>query len=145
MDKKVLFNQFVAFTAAVHQVTHELTQNVKIDNITPVQYKILEYIKVSQPVTPTEISDCQHMSLPNTSRELRKLQERKFIEKISDTEDRRKHYVCLTEDGEKIMEEAFACIEDRFQQLIQHASKKDLEDIHNALNILDNKIFHQKS
>ncbi|MFJ6207162.1 MarR family winged helix-turn-helix transcriptional regulator [Lysinibacillus sp. NPDC092081] len=145
MDKKQLFNQFVAFTTAVHQVTHELTQNVKIDNITPVQYKILEYIKVSQPVTPTEISDCQHMSLPNTSRELRKLQERKFIEKISDTEDRRKHYVCLTEDGEKIMEKAFNCIEERFQQLIQHASKKDLEDIHNALNILDEKVFNPKS
>ncbi|MGE7688765.1 MarR family winged helix-turn-helix transcriptional regulator [Lysinibacillus sp. NPDC097214] len=144
MDKKELFNQFVAFTAAVHQVTHELTQNVKIDNITPVQYKILEYIKVSQPVTPTEISDCQHMSLPNTSRELRKLQERKFIEKISDTEDRRKHYVRLTEDGEKIMEEAFACIEERFQQLIQHASKNDLEDIHHALNILDEKVFNPK-
>ncbi|MGE7999507.1 MarR family winged helix-turn-helix transcriptional regulator [Lysinibacillus sp. NPDC093190] len=145
MDKKELFNQFVAFTTAVHQVTHELTQNVKIDNITPVQYKILEYIKVSQPVTPTEISDCQHMSLPNTSRELRKLQERKFIEKISDSEDRRKHYVCLTEDGEKVMEEAFSCIEERFLQLIQHASKKDLEDIHHALNILDEKVFNPKS
>ncbi|MFJ7182767.1 MarR family winged helix-turn-helix transcriptional regulator [Lysinibacillus xylanilyticus] len=145
MDKKELFNQFVAFTTAVHQVTHELTQNVKIDNITPVQYKILEYIKVSQPITPTEISDCQHMSLPNTSRELRKLQERKLIEKISDTEDRRKHYVCLTEEGEKIMEEAFACIEARFQQLIQHASKKDLEDINYALNILDEKVFNPKS
>ena len=81
--QKQLFNQFVAFTTAVHQVTHELTQNVKIDHITPVQYKILEYITVSQPVTPTEISDCQHMSLPNTSRELRKLQERKFIEKLA--------------------------------------------------------------
>ncbi|MFF2177500.1 MarR family winged helix-turn-helix transcriptional regulator [Lysinibacillus sp. NPDC058147] len=145
MDKKELFNQFVAFTTAVHQVTHELTQNVKIDNITPVQYKILEYIKVSQPVTPTEISDCQHMSLPNTSRELRKLQERKFIEKISDTDDRRKHYVCLTEVGEKVMEEAFSCIEERFQKLIQHASKKDLEDIHNALIILDEKVFNPKS
>lgn len=145
MDKKDLFNQFVAFTTAVHQVTHELTQNVKIDNITPVQYKILEYIKVNQPVTPTEISDCQHMSLPNTSRELRKLQERKFIEKINDSEDRRKHYVCLTEVGEKVMEEAFACIEEHFQQLIQHASKKDLEDINYALNILGEKVFNPKS
>ncbi|MGE7914624.1 MarR family winged helix-turn-helix transcriptional regulator [Lysinibacillus xylanilyticus] len=144
MDKKELFDQFVAFTTAVHQVTHELTQDVKIDNITPVQYKILEHIKVSQPVTPTEISDCQHMSLPNTSRELRKLQERKLVEKMIDTEDRRKHYVRLTADGEKMMKEAFTCIEERFQQLIQHASKKDLEDIQDALNILNKKVFHPK-
>ncbi len=78
MDKSALFNQFVTFTTAVHEVTHDLTQNVNIDTVTPVQYKILEYIKVSQPVTPTEISDCQHMSLPNTSRELKKTPRKKI-------------------------------------------------------------------
>lgn len=68
-----------------------------------------------------------------------------LLKKISDTEDRRKHYICLTEDGEKIMGEAFACIEERFQQLIHHTSKKDLEDISYALNILDEKVFNPKS
>ena len=82
-------------------MTHDLTQNVNTANITPLQYKILEYIKVSQPVTPTEISECQHMSLPNTSRELRKLQERRLIEKFNDTADRRKQYVRLSKEGEK--------------------------------------------
>lgn len=82
MNKSALFHQFVAFTATIHQVTHDLTQNVNTANITPLQYKILEYIKVSQPVTPTEISECQHMSLPNTSRELRKLQEQLTNRKI---------------------------------------------------------------
>lgn len=101
MDKSSLFHQFVTFTANVHQVTHELTQNVTVANITPLQYKILEYIKVSQPVTPTEISECQHMSLPNTSRELRKLQDQNLIEKWNDTEDRRKQYIRLSIEGKK--------------------------------------------
>ena len=83
MNKSALFHQFVAFTATIHQVTHDLTQNITAANITPLQYKILEYIKVSQPVTPTEISECQHMSLPNTSRELRKLQERQLIQNLA--------------------------------------------------------------
>ncbi|WP_155592852.1 MarR family winged helix-turn-helix transcriptional regulator [Lysinibacillus cavernae] len=144
MDKSSLFHQFVSFTATVHQVTHDLTQNVTIANITPLQYKILEYIKVSQPVTPTEISDCQHMSLPNTSRELRKLQERNLIEKISDTEDRRKQYIRLSIEGNKMMEEAFACIEERFLQLIQHATQDDIKDIQQALFILEQKVFQQK-
>ncbi len=144
LDKSSLFHQFVSFTATVHQVTHDLTQNVTIANITPLQYKILEYIKVSQPVTPTEISDCQHMSLPNTSRELRKLQERNLIEKISDTEDRRKQYIRLSIEGNKMMEEAFACIEERFLQLIQHATQDDIKDIQQALFILEQKVFQQK-
>ncbi|MGE7091772.1 MarR family winged helix-turn-helix transcriptional regulator [Lysinibacillus sp. NPDC048646] len=144
MDKKSLFNQFVTFTTAVHEVTHDLTQNVNIDTVTPVQYKILEYIKVSQPVTPTEISDCQHMSLPNTSRELKKLQEKNLIEKMSDTEDRRKHYICLTNDGENMMNEAFACVEARFQQLIQNSSEEDLVEINNALHVLQSKVFNRQ-
>ncbi|MFJ7647775.1 MarR family winged helix-turn-helix transcriptional regulator [Lysinibacillus sp. NPDC097279] len=141
MDKNALFNQFVTFTASVHQVTNDLSQNIITVAITPVQYKILEYLKVSQPVTITEISDCHHMSLPNTSRELKKLQEKKLIEKISDTEDRRKHYVRLTEDGEQMMDEAFRCIEVRFQHLIQDVSEEDLEEIKHALDILQQKVF----
>lgn len=144
LDKSSLFHQFVTFTASVHQVTHELTQNVTVANITPLQYKILEYIKVSQPVTPTEISECQHMSLPNTSRELRKLQDQNLIEKWNDTEDRRKQYICLSIEGEKMMEAAFACIEERFLQLIQHATQEDIKDIQHALSILEQKVFQQK-
>ena len=144
MDKSSLFHQFVTFTATVHQVTHDLTQNVTVANITPLQYKILEYIKVSHPVTPTEISECQHMSLSNTSRELRKLQEQNLIEKFNDTEDRRKQYIRLSDEGDKMMEEAFACIEERFLQLIQHATQNDLKDIQHALNVLEQKIFQQK-
>ncbi|MGK4116798.1 MarR family transcriptional regulator [Lysinibacillus capsici] len=143
MNKSALFHQFVAFTATIHQVTHDLTQNVNTAKITPLQYKILEYIKVSQPVTPTEISECQHMSLPNTSRELRKLLERQLIEKFNDTADRRKQYVRLSKEGEKMMEEAFACIEERFLQLIQHATQDDLKDIQHALTILEEKVLQQ--
>jgi len=144
LDKSSLFHQFVTFTANVHQVTHELTQNVTVANITPLQYKILEYIKVSQPVTPTEISECQHMSLPNTSREIRKLQDQNLIEKWNDTEDRRKQYIRLSIEGEKMMEAAFACIEERFLQLIQHATQEDIKDIQHALTILEQKVFQQK-
>lgn len=143
LNKSALFHQFVAFTATIHQVTHDLTQNITAANITPLQYKILEYIKVSQPVTPTEISECQHMSLPNTSRELRKLQERQLIQKFSDTADRRKQYVRLSKEGEKMMEEVFACIEERFLQLIQHATQDDLKDIQHALAILEEKVLRQ--
>ncbi len=142
MDKKALFYKLVSFTTSVHRVTYELTQNAKADSITPVQYNILEYITVSQPVTPSEISDCQYMSLPNTSRELRKLSEKNLIEKLIDTEDRRKQSIRLSKDGEIMMNEAFASIESRFLNRIQHASKEDLEDIDRALNILQTKLFY---
>ncbi|MET3319560.1 UNVERIFIED_ORG: DNA-binding MarR family transcriptional regulator [Peribacillus simplex] len=142
MDKNALFDKWVSFTTSVHQVTHELTQNAKSDSITPVQYNILEYITVSQPVTPSEISDCQHISMPNTSRELKKLSEKNLIEKLSDTEDRRKQYIRLSKEGETMMNEAFAIVESRFQSRIRNASKEDIEDIERAMDILQTKLFY---
>ncbi len=142
MDKKSLFMKSVSFITAVHRVTHELTKNAKSDSITPVQYHILEYITVSQPVTISEISECQHISLPNTSRELKKLMGNDLIEKLSDPKDRRKQYVRLSKKGEVMMNEAFACIESHFLNRIQNASKEDLEDIDLALDILRTKLFY---
>lgn len=142
MDKNKLFYKFVEFTTSVHRVTHELTTNAKSDAVTPVQYSILEYIAVSQPITPSQISDCQHMSMPNTSRELKKLMDKSLIEKFGDTEDRRKQYIRLSKDGEIMMNEAFKCIETRFLKRIQNASKEDLEEIERALDILHTKVLY---
>lgn len=142
MNKKVLFHKFVAFTTSVHNVTHELTKNSKPDTITPVQYGILEYLYVSQPVTPSEISECQKMSMPNTSRELKKLSEKNLIEKVEDDEDRRKHYICLSKDGKKMMDSSFRILEAQFLARLQDASEEDLEDIERAVDILHTKIFY---
>lgn len=142
MDKNALFYKLVSFTTSVHRVTHELTKNAKPDSISQVQYNILEYIAVSQPVTPSEINDCQNMSMPNTSRELSKLNEKKLIEKINDSKDRRKQYIRLSHEGEAIMNKAFATIESRFLKRIQNASKEELDDIERAIDILQTKLFY---
>ncbi len=141
MDKSILFNKLVSFSASVHRVTYELTKDVKPDSITHVQYKILENIAVSQPVTPSEINDCMQMSMPNTSRELSKLSEKNLIEKISDDKDKRKQYIHLSSDGEILMNEAFASIEARFLERIQNATPEDLKDIERAMDILQSKLF----
>lgn len=142
MDKNVLFNKLVSFTTSVHRVTNELTKNAKPNSISQVQYNILEFIAVSQPVTPSEINECQNMSMSNTSRELSKLSEKKLIEKISDSIDRRKQYIRLSQDGEILMKEAFATIETRFQSRIQNVSEEDLKEMERAIDILQRKLFY---
>ncbi|WP_409274746.1 MarR family winged helix-turn-helix transcriptional regulator [Neobacillus sp. SCS-31] len=141
MDKRVLFQKVVSFTSSVHRVKNELTKNVKPDSISQIQYNILEYIAVSQPVTPSEINDCQNMSMPNTSRELKKLTEKNLIEKIHDSVDRRKQFIRLSKEGEAMMNDAFATIEAHFQERIQHATNEDLEEVERALDILRAKLF----
>lgn len=142
IEKKNFFNKLVSFTTSVHQVTHELTKDVKSDSISHVQYNILEFIKVNQPVTPSDINDCLDMAMPNTSRELKKLDEKRLIERINNPEDRRKHYVRLSLDGEALMNEAFLTIESRFMKRIQNASEEELKQIEKAIDILQRKLFY---
>jgi MarR family transcriptional regulator, teicoplanin-associated locus regulator len=142
MNKETLFQKFVAFTASVHQATYELTKDVKLEDVTPLQYSILEYLAVSPPVTLSEISECQHMSLPNTSREIKKLIDKELCEKFGVEEDRRKQYIRLTQEGQAMMKEAFKCVETRFQERIQGTSEEELKEIEHALDVLRSKVFY---
>lgn len=126
----------------VHQLTTDLSKEVKTEDITPIQYKILEYITVSQSVTISEISDCLHMSLPNTSRELRKLVEKDLCEKSADTTDRRKYYIQLTGKGQSMMDEAFRTIQIQFEQRIKHLTNEEIKEIDRAVDVLQSKVFY---
>lgn len=70
------------------------------------------------------------------------MSEKNLIEKINDNEDRRKQYVCLSSDGELLMREAFENIESRFLNRIQNSTKKDLKEIEDALDVLQEKLFY---
>ncbi|RAV16646.1 MarR family winged helix-turn-helix transcriptional regulator [Paenibacillus contaminans] len=141
MDKHALFQKFVAFTSAMHQITNEMTKDVKIDAITPLQYKILEYLAVSPPVTLSDISECMHMSMPNTSRELKKLTDKQLCEKLADDKDKRKQYIRLSTAGEVMMHEAFRRVETRFDERIAKLSEEDLKEVEHALDVLHSKVF----
>ncbi|ASA24724.1 MarR family winged helix-turn-helix transcriptional regulator [Paenibacillus donghaensis] len=142
MNQASLFQKFVAFTASVYEITNDMSVDVRSAALTPVQYKILEYIAVSEPVTLSQISECMHMSMPNTSRELRKLTEQRLCEKITDDEDRRKQFIRLSQDGQAMMNEAFAKIENRLEDRIGHLSGEERKEIERALDLLHSKVFY---
>lgn len=119
-----------------------MAKSIKVDQITAMQYKILEYLYVSQPVTPSNISECLHISMPNTSRELKKLQEGKLIERVADIEDRRKQYIRLSDNGQLLMNTSFSAIEQQFLERIEHISSADLEEVQRALMLLQTKVFY---
>lgn len=141
MNRQQLFLQFVAFTTAVHEVKHGMTKDLRGHDLTTVQYNIMEYIAVSQPVTLSEISDCQHLSMPNASREMRKLLDKGLCTKDTAAEDRRVQYIRLSSQGQALMDEAFQRVEERFQQHIDHLTEHELEAVHDALQLLQAKVF----
>ncbi|WP_055106316.1 MarR family winged helix-turn-helix transcriptional regulator [Paenibacillus ihumii] len=142
MGKSELFQKFVAFVSAVHEITNHMTRDIRSEDITPLQYKMLEFISISQPVTLSKISECLHISMPNTSRELRKLSEKQLCDKVVDEADRRKQYIRLSKQGEEMMNEAFGRVESRFAERIAHATEEELQEIEHALDILRSKVFY---
>ncbi|MBB6733223.1 MarR family winged helix-turn-helix transcriptional regulator [Cohnella zeiphila] len=141
MDQEAFFRKLVDFTAAVHQVKHELTKDLPLGSVTPVQYGILEYIAVHQPVTLSEISDCQHMSMPNTSRELKKLTEKNLCEKSIAAEDQRKQYIRLSPEGQRMMDDIFRRIHSRFEERIRTVPEEGLKAIDRAMDVLRAQLF----
>jgi DNA-binding MarR family transcriptional regulator len=141
MDKGELFQQFVRFTTSVHQMTNDMTKEIRIENITTVQYKILEFITVSQPVTLSEVSECLHLSLPNSSREVKKLIQNQLCEKNIDPNDRRKFEICLTEKGTSLMNKVFEQLELKFQERINNLTESELKEIQEAIHIIQTKFL----
>lgn len=144
MNNQALFQTFVGFITAVHQITTDMTKDLRLEDITPVQYKILEYITVSPPdsITVSAVSDCLHLSLPNASRELRKLSEKDLCEKVPHPEDRRKQFIRLTPKGEAMMGEAFQRLGARFAERIETVTEAEREDIARAIDLLQKKVFY---
>jgi len=140
VEPSVLFQQIVGLIAAIHRNTHEMTSTVKPEDVTPLQYQILEYIWMHPLVTLSEISDCLHMSMPNTSRELKKLTEKQLCEKIADDADRRKSYIRLSPQGTALMVETFQALEAQFFRQWAGASPDELQAIGQAIDVL-RKVF----
>lgn len=141
MSTNDLFQQFVAFIASVHQVSSEMTRDIPVGELTPAQYKIMEYLMVSQPVTLSEISECIHMSMPNTSRELRKLTDKGLCEKVTDPQDRRKQLIRLSDQGSTLMDEIFRTVKERFAQRTAALSGEEKVQVEQALTLLRQKIL----
>ncbi|MDP5275953.1 MarR family winged helix-turn-helix transcriptional regulator [Chengkuizengella axinellae] len=144
MDNHKLFNKLITFTNAVYRVTEELTKEAKPNVLTQIQFDILDFIARNQPVTLSEICDCTHLSMPNASRELRKLGENDLIEKKSDVDDRRKQYIYMTSSGEKMIEDAYKLIKVNFDNRIKDISKEDLDEINYAIDKLQSKFYFDR-
>ncbi len=141
MDKSALFYRMVTFVAAVHRIQVELGKDINLDGMTPVQYSILEYIAVEQPVTLSGISECMGMSMPNASRELRKLAEMGLCRKYTDEVDRRKQHITLSSAGEERMKSIFTQMESRLMNRMDDISPSEMEAIVKAMDTLQSLVF----
>jgi len=141
MQHPHFFKEFVAFASTFSELKHDLMTKVKPPELTTLQYLILEQLAVSEPLSPSEIADCQHMSLPNVSRELKKLYEKQFIDKEEDRDDKRKQVIMLSNKGRTCMNEVFQHLERMIIDSLSPSDIEQMDDIVQALRLLNQTIF----
>ncbi|RUT29018.1 MarR family transcriptional regulator [Paenibacillus zeisoli] len=141
VTKEMLFQQLASFIASTHQLHYDLTKDMPMDDITPLQYEILELLSVKQPITISELSECKGISMPNMSREIRKLRLKGLCEGTEDAEDRRRHYIRLSPLGEERISAAFEHMKKLFMQRIEQMPETELVKISEAMGVLQSTIF----
>ena len=141
VSKESVFQQVVTLVASAHQLHYDMTKGMPMHDLTPLQYDILEFLAVEQPILLSQLSECKGISMPNMSREIRKLTEKGLCEKTGDAEDRRKSYIRLTKSGEDRMGEAFDHMWARFSQRITNIPDTELSKLSEAMELLEATLF----
>jgi len=141
LSKENVFQQLVTLITSAHQLHYTMTKDIPMHDLTPLQYEILEFLAVEQPLMVSQISECKGISMPNMSREIRKLTEKGLCEKFGDTGDRRKQYIRLTKSGEDRMAKAFQHMMNLFNQRLEHIPDTELSSISEAMKLLESTIF----
>lgn len=144
MTSDTLFEHFVSFTASVHRVQLNLIKDARPEGLAALQYSILEHIAVSrQPLVPSDIGSCFHISMPDTSRELKKLTEQGLVERKESEEDRRKQFIHLSADGRAMLDKVFKQTRARFLERVGDVSNDKVDTIAHALDVLQKHVFYE--
>lgn len=109
-------------------------------DLTEQQWRVLRVVQETGPIDPTQIAIEACLLLPSLTRILQKLEEKGFISRTRDRQDRRRQVVTLTEAGEAVIEEnigeALELIE-RIQKAMGLTRYEALLDLLNELHELE--------
>lgn len=94
MNEHELFQEILEFTKSVYDSTIEIRKSAKPDTLTPQHYNILEIIYLHNTKSVSELCDCLDISMPNASRELKKLTELGYVKKSPPPNRQTKHNDC---------------------------------------------------
>lgn len=103
MDSQEFFGRFAAFVSTLRAWEVDLGQGVDPGKTTPVQYRLLQILWFQGAAPLGTVGSCLGLSLPNTSREVKKLTCLGLVRKEADPTDRRVVRLHLTEAGEALV------------------------------------------
>lgn len=84
----------------------------------------------------SELCKMVHSTKSATSKMLKSLEEKNYIERITDTRDRRVVYIVLTETGNKVIQDSWKGLHEFINRTIQKMGEEDARNLIHMLNRL---------
>lgn len=141
MTKQQFPRQLVEFAIAFNKMSHQLLTAVRPEGMTALHFELLHFLLTEQAATLTQIAQCVGMSLPNTSREIRKLQEKQLVSKTADKQDKRIQYVSLSPAGLDLMQAVSLKLEQLIEERYEGLSEAETAAVSEAMAVLNGKLL----
>lgn len=120
----------------VSKVLFELQNGTKPVSITQVQFKILEYLYFNDCKDLSCISECMYLSMPNASREVKKLTEQKLLTKKQDSNDKRRYQIRLTNEGKELMDDVLNQLRIKANEKYGNLSQEDQKRLQTHMDVI---------
>ena len=142
MDKS-MSREFIKIIHSLRKLTHSHRPNVKVH---PGEFMMLASIHgcmedkeknhlENRGVKVGEISELIHSTKPATSKMLKAVEDKGYIERVTDAKDRRVVYIRLSETGETIIKDAMNRMYDFADRTIQRIGEDDMKELIRLMNI----------
>lgn len=139
MHEKFL-SELVQFGIRFSQLSGDLLGVARPAELTPTQFEILQIIAHDQGATLSSICECSKISLPNGSRELRKLRDLGLVVKGEVSTDKRLSSFALTQEGQQMIHNAYQRLAQEAWGRYGHFEPQDLDHLAHCLATLREKL-----
>lgn len=102
MEKEELRNAFNKFLKMYFDACNEVYDEIHFDRIRGSRFKYLKEIHKRKQTTLTELADHFDLSKPTVNEVIQTFSKNGLIDKTKGTEDKRVHYISLTEMGQTL-------------------------------------------
>ncbi len=141
MTQEVFFGVIIAFVSQVIDLEFSLSKAAFSRDITPLQHRMLRILYFSGSSSLSRLADCMSMSLPNCSREVKKLTAQGLILKAGSLSDKRRTSLQLSPMGQQSVAEVFQRMQALFLKDYPDRDGAQQAEIVSAMELLTRTIF----
>jgi len=144
LEQKFIESMFRFFFAS-ETTLHKLMEKTKPEELTTIHYKILEYLYFNSSTDISGLANCLYLSLPNTSREIKKLIAANYVMKSVDIHDKRRYFLHLSKKGRLLMDQIFEKVIANATSIYSHLdSTKQLELVSHMDKVIEGFLIAEK-